>query len=184
MARSCHRIRLESKIKLFIELGVENISDLTFINLQEMKEIHKFTHIQQSRLHRLQMQCALILGTDAPLVSGSAIEGDSKIPKYKIENLDKHSNYKGLGIILVVEKFSDGKVRKGANCDSVIFRNLFTKMGLNIVSIPNATQSDILYRVRFEIQDNQELPSIFISISSHGSGSDKIVCADNNTHGC
>ena len=109
-------------------------------------------------------------------VKGNIIKQHTKIQKYDLES---SSEYKGLGLIFVVESFDNGHVRLGASNDVKNLKNLFNKMRLKVIIFSNPTRERIIYEISSQVEIHLESSSFFIAISSHGKEGNQVLCADN-----
>ena len=108
-------------------------------------------------------------------VKSKSVKHHTKIQKY---NLESSVMYRGLGLIFVIEKIENEHARLGASYDLMQLQELFNKMKLKVIAIPNPTREGIISAIKFEVGMHLSFPSFFIAISSHGKRNE-ILCADN-----
>ena len=109
------------------------------------------------------------------VVKSKLSQHSTKIPNYELDN-----SCKGLGLIMVIDKFVDGQVRVGAVDDVKKLEVLFRKMNLIVIIEDNCSSPQkVTSSIKHKLSTNKRLSSFFIAISSYGGDGNKILCADN-----
>ena len=115
---------------------------------------------------------------DEPIPIKSKIsEQKTLIPKY---DLDYNIFSKGLGLIMMIDKYDGGYTRPGNDDDLRKLEGLFKKMNLSVKFEDKcASPKSVLASIKHHLTTNKDLASFFIAISSIGHDGNEIFCADN-----
>ncbi|KAI6653273.1 Caspase-3 [Oopsacas minuta] len=101
------------------------------------------------------------------------------LPSYHLEG----DQYTGLGVIIVNEKCGSTE-RLGAKKDLEHFEHIFKFLRLKIITKTNICCNKKGDELGFKefiknvVKDNAKMRSVFIAISTHGAGPDKLACFD------